>query len=353
MMSSPAPRLIPQKRVLVLLFAALAAPLARAQSTGANQPDAAIVAYRRHLEALQGVVSACSRQRTWQACSPSCVGSDDRVQWKQNGATVTRVIRYDWLREALERAGEKQEPQKPAALPVTGIASKPVSVEALLAQSQRRLQADWKQAEGLAPEQPGHAAERRAMDAILAHREYQGVTETSVWQRFQEWLENLLANLFGRLIGFGSRSPWIAFALRALLIGSLCIALVWALVRLERRSRMRLIPQTQPAAAAPSARQWQLWLQDAQRMAAQGLWREAIHFLYWSTISRLESRGMWPADRARTPREYLCLFPASDPRRESLTGLTHSFETTWYGGREARAADFEAARHMATGLGVE
>jgi hypothetical protein len=352
MMSLPGPRSILQKRALLLLIAALAARPAHAQAAGASQPDAGVAAYRRHLEALQEVVTACSRQRTSQACSPSLVGSDDQVRWKQNGATVTRVIRYDWLREALERAGKKQEPQKPAAVAVPGIASKPVSAETLLEQAQRRLQADWAQAESLAPAQTDHAAERRTIAAILAHREYRGVTETSAWQRFQEWLENLLANLFGRLIGFGARSPWIAFALRALLVGSLCVALVWALVRLERRSRVRLIPQAE-AAAAPSARQWQLWLEDAQRMAAQGLWREAIHFLYWASISRLESKRMWPADCARTPREYLRLLPAADPRRESLTGLTRSFETTWYGRREAGAADFEAARHMAAGLGVE
>jgi hypothetical protein len=353
MMSLPGPRLILLKRLLLLLFAALAAPLAHAQAAGASQTDVGVAAYRRHLEALQDVVTACSRQRTSQACSPSLVGSDDQVRWKQNGATVTRVIRYDWLREALERAGKKQEPHKPAAVLVPGIASKPVSVETLLQQSQGRLQADWTQAGGLAPGQTGHAAERRTIAAILAHREYRGVTETSAWQRFQEWLENLLASLFGRLIGFGSRSPWIAFLLRALLVGSLCVALVWALIRLERRSRVRLIPQAHPGDAAPSARQWQLWLEDAQRMATQGQWREAIHFLYWAAISRLESKRIWPADRARTPREYLRLLPAADPRRESLTGLTRSFETTWYGGREAGAADFEAARHMAAGLGVE
>ena len=87
--------------------------------------------------------------------------------------------------------------------------------------------------------------------------------------------------------------------------------------------------------------------------AAAGAWREAIHSVYWASISRLESGRLWPADRARTPREYLGLLGGADPRKPTLTALTRSFERTWYGGREAAAADFNAAMHLAAELGVE
>ena len=87
-------------------------------------------------------------------------------------------------------------------------------------------------------------------------------------------------------------------------------------------------------------------------MAAQGRWREAIHFLYWAAIARLESKRLWPADRARTPREYLALVAATDARKTNLTALTRSFERTWYGGRAAEASDFNAALDQAAALGV-
>ncbi len=340
------------RRVRTLLaLVVLMAPLAQAH---AGQADVSLDAYRGHLEKLQAVVTACRKLRSRGACNPDQVGPDDQVKWSSGGATVQRAIRYGWLRETLDRAGKKEEPKKANAIPVQGVVATPVSVDALLAQAQQRLEADWKQAGGLAPEtRADHARERKSIATILARREYQGVSETSAWERFQEWLENLLARIFGRLIAFGARSPWIAFTLRVLLIGVLCVALVWVLIRLERRARARLVPDAQPAAGAPSAREWQLWFQDAQRMAAQGQWREAIHFLYWAAISRLESKRMWPADRARTPREYLSLFPAADSRRENLTALTRSFEKTWYGGREAAASDFAAALQRAAGLGVE
>jgi hypothetical protein len=159
--------------------------------------------------------------------------------------------------------------------------------------------------------------------------------------------------MIGTLAGLGGKARWLPWLLLGLLIGGVLIALVWSLIQIERRSRIRLIPETSGMDGAPSAREWQLWLKDAQDAAAGGLWREAIHFLYWAAISRLESRRMWPADRARTPREYLLLLPRTDTRRDHLTTLTRSFERTWYGGRQAALADYETARALAAALGVE
>jgi hypothetical protein len=99
-----------------------------------------------------------------------------------------------------------------------------------------------------------------------------------------------------------------------------------------------------------SARDWQLWLADARKAAAGGQWREAIHFLYWAAIARLESRRLWPADRARTPREYLTLVSPEDPRQSGLALLTRSFEHTWYGGREASESDYRHAEALAARL---
>jgi hypothetical protein len=122
-------------------------------------------------------------------------------------------------------------------------------------------------------------------------------------------------------------------------------------MQLERRWRIRLIPESDgPAAGAASARDWQLWLADARRAAAAGQWREAIHFAYWASISRLESRRLWPADRARTPREYLALVAADDPRKPLLATLTRSFERVWYGGRAAAESDYRKAEALADAL---
>src|SRR4029079_15995723 len=116
--------------------------------------------------------------------------------------------------------------------------------------------------------------------------------------------------------------------------------------------RVRLTPEGDqlPAPGAASARDWQLWLEDARRAAERTEWREAIHFLYWASISRRESRRLWPADRARTPREYLALVAQEDPRRSGLWQLTGTFERFWYGGRTAAESDFKQAESIPTVL---
>jgi hypothetical protein len=148
-----------------------------------------------------------------------------------------------------------------------------------------------------------------------------------------------------------ARSAWLGRAVVWGFILAVCVGLAWGLLQMERRWRIRLVPESSgPAAGAASARDWQLWLKDARRAAGAGQWREAVHFMYWASISRLESRRLWPADRARTPREYLALVAPDDPRRPGLSTLTRSFERIWYGGRPAAEADYLKAEELATSL---
>ena len=179
------------------------------------------------------------------------------------------------------------------------------------------------------------------------------MTKVSIRDRVLEWLGNLFDRILTSLAGMGARAPWAARLLEGLLLGGIGIALIWFFIRIERSARVRLVPDVEPAPGSPSAREWQLWVKDAQAAAANGLWREAIHSVYWASIARLESGRLWPADRARTPREYLGLLRGNDPRKPTLTALTRSFERTWYGGRDAAAGDFNSAMALAAELGVD
>ena len=341
--------------VVAVAIAATQSPLMLAQTPDSDGAwsDVTAVGYRTHLEELDKLVANCQKLRNSQGCDPAQVGHDDRVQLSSGAVSLQREVRYNWLRDLLSRAGQKAEPAATDSLPLQVAKQKPASIDELLTQAQVRLSEDWKQASESVEAKPEHVHERHSLNTILAQKEYRGVSESSARERFVERLENWLADLLSTLERFGSRSPWITFALRALLVGGLFIGLAWALVRIERRSRIRLVPEPLSVSGAPSARQWQLWLADAHTMAAQNLWREAIHFLYWASIARLESRRLWPADRARTPREYLELLPATDPRRSDLATLTRSFERTWYGGRDADPSDFKTALKLAAELGVE
>lgn len=323
------------------------------QNASGKWHDVSLAEYRTHLESLDGVVAACQKLRKAQGCDPAMVGPDDRVRLTVNGATTLREVRYDWLRNLLQDAGNSQPPPSPSTLPGQVLKTPPLSLDVKLAMARKRLEDDEKEADNFAAPVSNHTAQQKALAAILARKEYRGVAETSARERFLEWLGNQIDHLLDLLAGFGRRSPWIGFLVRALIFAVIGIALLWMLIRIERRSRTRLIPEVEPVAGAPSAREWQLWRADALAMAGQGRWRDAIHFLYWAAISRLESKQAWPADRARTPREYLSLMPLSDNRKSSLTTLTRSFERTWYGGRDASPSDFQAAQKLACDLGVE
>jgi hypothetical protein len=317
--------------------------------------------YQQHLANLDSIVAACQQQRShaanaqssFPACNSAQIGPDDRVHLSSGPATQSREVRYDWLRSVLAQAEEKGDANKKTIFDaVSPSKNKPSSVNDLLTAARQRLQDDLKQAQSQAGASPDYATERQSLNTILSQRAYREIAQQSATGRFREWLANFLDKIFSGLVRFGSRAPWIVWLLRILLLVGIGTALVWFFLRIDRRSSVRLIPDVELALGAPSAREWQLWLRDAQAMAAKGQWREAIHFIYWASISRLESKRLWPADRARTPREYLSLLAGTDPHKTSLATLTRSLERTWYGGRAAQASDFNAALEQAAALGV-
>ena len=243
-----------------------------------------------------------------------------------------RLVRYEWLRALLGQAQKTDEvavkdktPAKPAAQaqtkPVVGPAPaapeepalppKPTTSE-LLQAAELRLTQEIAQADAAAGNAPAasadHAPERAVMKQVLAGRDFRNLEPhsktDSFWEKVGAWLDRL----FSKIGDVHTSSAWVGRAITWGFVLIVCVVLVWRLIVLERRWRMEMVPESmvRPSGAA-SARDWQLWLADARRAAAAGQWREAIHFVYWAAISRLESKRLWPADRARTPREYLAL----------------------------------------------
>jgi hypothetical protein len=322
--------------------------------------DASLDDYRRHLVALQGLTQTCAKARNVKSCDPTLVGPDDRVPAGPTAHAERRIVRYGWLRILFSHA---EEPDKATEAPGS---HKPVdqgdlpdkkggwvepTTSQLLEQAQQRLAMDLEQARGALPAPPGHDLEHSVLNQVLAGREFrelkQPTARDTALERFNNWLNRAFANadkLRARSAFVGRLLIWGSF----LAVG---LGLAWRLLQMERRWRIRLVPMSdRPAPEAASARDWQLWMADARQAAAARLWREAIHFLYWASISRLESKRLWPADRARTPREYLALVARDDPRRDSLLALTRTFERTWYGGREAGEEDYRAAEALVAAL---
>jgi hypothetical protein len=314
----------------------------------------------------------------------------------------TRQIRFTWLRDLLTEAGkyetEKDAADKAAAarqdaarsavnqaaqpsktdpdVPVAPNASakfQPPSVREQLVDARNRLAADSRAAAQLAqsatdssaptgspatPKSPASSvdasSQRKALEKILSASEYHLATAgPTIMDRIREKVGNWINQAIGKLQQAGFKSKWIGITAEIVFVLALSIVIVWFLIRLERQGRLGLaLIRPEPGTGAASARDWQLWLEDARKAAAQGAWRDAVHLVYWASISRLESSGLWPADRARTPREYLALLGQDDAQRPALQQLTHRFERTWYAGRPAAEDDFVQAELLAARLGA-
>jgi uncharacterized protein DUF4129 len=319
--------------------------------------DASIDDYRKHLGQLIPLVEACSRARDLKNCDPLLVGPDDRVPLGSGAGAEPRLVRYGWLRVLFSKAEEPDEPAiaiRRGSRADSGPAvaqGKPPTTSQLLAAAQVRLAFDLAQAIRPLPAAEPHAAIRGSMVRVLSGRDFRGLEQVSprdaVMEKISGWLNRLLQSA----TRLRARSAWIGWLFVWGFVLAVCVLLVLLLLRLERRWRLRLTPEKKAApSAAASMRDWQLWLEDARRAAAAGLWREAVHFVYWAAISRLESRRLWPADRARTPREYLALVAPEDPRRRPLAALTGSFERIWYGGRTAGEVEYRSAERLAASL---
>jgi hypothetical protein len=179
---------------------------------------------------------------------------------------------------------------------------------------------------------------RHKLDAILASGDFPQAKPPGLWQRiwdeFLRWFLKILASVMP-----GTPSHTALLALELTVIAVPCGLLIWWLIR---RLRLQSLDLPQEGGPHPSALAWQKWLEQGQELGRSARWREAIHHVYWSAISCLESRDSWPADRALTPREYLTLV-ADKPVRTDLLSLTRSFERTWYGDQPAGKKEFDEA----------
>jgi len=343
-----------------------------AQAAGHGR-EASLAEYRQHLVELNVIVEACAKARDTKTCDAALVGEDDRVPLANAPNAERRLVRYDWLRTLLAKAqltdedkakvNDKGQAKKlikigigqngtPAEEPT--LLPRPTTSE-LLQAAQVRLTQEIAQADvaasGPAAAAPDYTQEREMLRQVLAGRDFRNLQTRSAsdafWEKVNEWLNRLLKSAEKLHI----HVRWLGPVIVAGFILIVSLGLAWGLLQMERRWRVRLVPESDgPADGAASARDWQLWLADARAAAAAGKWRDAIHFVYWATISRLESKRLWPADRARTPREYLALVADEDPRRAGLARLTGSFERVWYGGRAAEQNDYHIAEELADGL---
>ena len=185
---------------------------------------------------------------------------------------------------------------------------------------------------------PDSSSRHALLNDILSRSEFRNVHGQTWMDRLKERLTQLLIRLLGRAFA-SSAIPTISNVVVYGLIVIAVLALAYWMYRSLRDSaRLETI---MPSAVPVSAKEWPLWMAEAQAAAARGEWRDAIHLAYWGGISFLEMQGAWRPDIARTPREYLRLLPAMSDHQPALRALTRRLEDVWYGMQTADANGFQ------------
>lgn len=327
-------RLVRARRSLdaVCLLAGLtlcSAAFAEPQTAGQQQ---SVAGYRSHLQSLMSVVAECRQHTDAAHCSPDAVGPDDLVIREKQSAP--QRVSYKWLRQALSLAG--------------GGKANPADTASLLEDAGQRIALELSEAPetaGAAPASSATPAAHAALATILDRAEFRN-PGPSLTQRVMDaaalWINRRLA----ALAEYSSHRRWLGLLLEWGLAGLACLGLAWWYLRQARLARGLQPEHSESPDNASGLRNWERLRRQAEDAARERRWREAVRDYYWAAIARLESRGVWPVDRTRTPREYLRLLASHNPRHDDLRLLTRRLETCWYGSDTAVQSDCDAARQL-------
>jgi Domain of unknown function (DUF4129) len=167
----------------------------------------------------------------------------------------------------------------------------------------------------------------RAMAArILAERQFK--QDEDLWQRFVTWLE---AHLHVEVPSFFG-GTWGSFLVLAVLVVSV-VGVVFLVARNLPSRRVRRARRSDVVVTdedrAQTAEQWR---QEADRLAAQGNYREALRCRYRALVAELADRRLIDQVPGRTSGDYeravRALVPEAAEQFSAVTGL---FERCWYG----------------------
>ena len=143
------------------------------------------------------------------------------------------------------------------------------------------------------------------------------------------------------VIGAGAELTRIVFIVLAVAVVVLILAwLIQTLVqKMEREDRgAESEAEVQGGEAEPVR---ELDVEDANRLAAEGRFGEAIHALLLATIRHFAARAHMEIQPSRTSRELVRLLPLTGDSQPRFNELVMAVERTLFGGEPAGAEDFQ------------
>lgn len=173
---------------------------------------------------------------------------------------------------------------------------------------------------------------------------------------FVDWLGDVLgpvARLVEWVGGFMPDAPyarlflWIVLAIALLALASAIYQrLRYGEWRLPRRRRARSVdpgPEEEQS-WSPEAAPARSWLREADALAAQGRYAEAVHHLLFRSIEDISRRRPRLVRPALTSRELAAAEVLPPPARSLFARIAGLVERSLFGGRAVEAGDWTEAR---------
>lgn len=137
-----------------------------------------------------------------------------------------------------------------------------------------------------------------------------------------------------------------------LVIAAGAAALLWALFVRVRTGEWRLrLPRTASAQDIDAEEQWapsdagaRSWLEEADALAREGLFADAIHHLLFRSVEDIQRRRPNLVRPAITSRELAVADGIPSRARELFAAIARMVERSLFGGREVGESDWLAAR---------
>lgn len=172
---------------------------------------------------------------------------------------------------------------------------------------------------------------------------------------FLGWLGHVLrpvGRFFGWIDSFLPSAPWakiFLWTVIALAAATLLIVLWRGLRdgRWEWPFRRRLLASDAPAPEEewrPEEAPARAWLEEADRLAGEGRYAEAIHHLLLRSVDDIARRRPRLVRPALTSRELAAASAVPAAARDLFARIAAMVERSLFGGRDIEAADWSAAR---------
>lgn len=218
---------------------------------------------------------------------------------------------------------------------------------------------------GTSPAAPGaadrfaaaHAALKADPSVQFTLHTFAPPAPTPPWlNAFRHWLGRVLrpiGRFFHWLDGLFPHWPFakiLLWSVLALVVASVLWAAwlrirhgEWRMPRFARRAAVAVVPEAEPD-WAPEAAPAREWLREADALAAEGRYAEAVHHLLRRSVDDIARRRPRLVRPALTSRELGASDAIPPPARDLFAQIARLVERSLFGGRAVGADDWSAAR---------